>query len=156
MKLIHRTNYWGEYIDASDRDKDIPFDAIWVQAVRETWGCCRGFGRRCVVVQNNDFTNEHDGVWNIFLVDEQSGRNEYHHFQKFVALPERTYGFGKKRCAKLDWQWLGEFHARKASETLDNVLEDYLNDYNKDSEEDGIFYHVHIGIKMNGRLHAPK
>lgn len=155
MKLIHRTNYWGEYIDASDRDRDVSFNAIWVQAVGENWGCCRGFGRRCVVVQNNDFTKEHDGLWNIFLISEQSGSNEGHYFYKFVALPKNTYGYGKKNCAKLKWQWVGEFNAYTARENLDDVLEDYL-DENKDDSDDDVFYHVHIGIKMNGKLHAPK
>ena len=151
MKLIHRTNYRGKYIDASDRDKDIPFDVIWVQAVsNKSMGCCRGFGRRCVVVQNNDFTKEHDGLWNIFLVDEQSGRNESHYFYKFVALPKGTYGYGKDSCGKLGWKLEGEFHAGNARQTLSVVLDDYY------SGEEDVFYHVHIGIKMNGQLHAPK
>ena len=59
MKLIHRTNYWGTWIDSSDLDDDVPFDVIWTQAVRDNDGpCCHGFGRRSVQVTNSDFVDD--------------------------------------------------------------------------------------------------
>ena len=157
----HRTNYWGEFIDSSssssssssDADQDIPFDVIWVQAVEDnSIGCCPGFGRRRVHVQDSDITKEFDGWWHIFLVNSERGsRNEEHYFYKFIALPQYTPGYGKKGCAKkLGWRWVGEFHARKTSQTLDDILEDYLEAYNESSD----IHHVHIGIKMD-QLHAP-
>jgi len=154
MQLIHRTNYWGEYIDPSNDDEDVPFDVIWVQAVDDnsTTGCCPGFGRRRVNVHGSDLKEVYDGWWHIFLVsDERGTRNRGHYFYKFVTLPQSTPGYGKKGCAKLGWRWVGEFHARKTKRTLDDVLEDYLEMYNASDD----VHHVHIGIKMD-RLYAPR
>ena len=45
---------------------------------------------------------------------------------------------------------MGEFHARKTTQTLDYILADYLEEYNEYSSD---IHHVHIGLKMD-QLHA--
>jgi len=152
MKLIHRTNYWGQWIDAFDMDDEVPFNVIWTQAVSDrSSGCCQGFGRRGVLVDDSDFDSESPAWWHVFQVSSQYGRTDGHFFYKFVALPQGTYGYGKRGCAALGWSWVGEFHARNAIESLEEVLEDYLEEYNQSRD----FHHVHLGIKME-RLYAPR
>ena len=125
MKLIHRTNYWGEWIDASGMDDEVPFDVIWTQAVsNHSSGCCHGFGRRPVAVVNSDFVDEDPEWWHVFRVSNQYGRTDGHYFYKFVALPQGTYGYGKRGCAALGWRWVGEFHAKNALDGLEDVLQD--------------------------------
>ena len=119
MKLIHRTNYWGEWIDASGMDDEVPFDVIWTQAVsNHSSGCCHGFGRRPVAVVNSDFVDEDLEWWHVFRVSNQYGRTDGHYFYKFVALPQGTYGYGKRGCAALGWTWEGEFNANVACVTF--------------------------------------
>lgn len=152
MKLIHRTNYWGEWIDPSGIDDEVPFNVIWTQAVSDhASGCCHGFGRRPVTVENSDFVDEDPEWWHVFQVSSQYGRTEGHYFYKFVTLPQGTYGYGKRGCAALGWTWRGEFHARNALVDLEDLLSDYLEEYNQSSD----FHHVHLGVKMD-RLYAPK
>ena len=152
MKLIHRTNYWGEWIDASGMDEEVPFDVIWTQAVsNHSSGCCHGFGRRPVAVVNSDFVSEDPAWWHVFQVSNQYGRTDGHYFYIFVALPQGTYGYGKRGCAALGWSWEGEFNARNALDGLEDVLQGYLEEYNQSSD----FHHVHLGIKMN-KLYAPR
>ena len=150
MKLIHRTNYWGTWIDSSDMDDDVPFDAIWTQAVLDHQGsCCYGFGRRAVHVVNSDFVDEDNGWWHVFKVNQQSGRTPGHYFYKFVALPQGTYGYGKRGCAARGWDWEGEFVASNALDGMESVLSRYL------WMDDDDFNHVHVGVKME-RLYAPR
>lgn len=152
MKLIHRTNYWGQWIDAADMDNDVPFDVIWTQAVGDhSTGCCRGFGVRQVAVVNSDFEKEDPGWWHVFKVSNQYGRSDGHYFYKFVALPQGTYGFGKRGCASLGWSWEGEFLAGNAMSELEEVLAEYLEENNQTSD----FHHVHLGVKMD-QVYAPK
>lgn len=152
MKLIHRTNYWGQWIDTSDMDNDVPFDVIWTQAVGDhSTGCCRGFGVRQVAVVNSDFEREDPGWWHVFKVSNQYGRSDGHYFYKFVALPQGTYGFGKRGCASLGWSWEGEFLAGNAMSELEEVLAEYLEESNQTSD----FHHVHLGVKME-QVYAPK
>ena len=151
MKLIHRTNYWGKWIDASDNDGEVPFDVIWTQAVSEhSSGCCHGFGRRAVEVINSDFVEEDPEWWHVFRVSSQYGRNEANYFYKLVTLPQGTYGYGKRGCAALGWSWVGEFQAGNALHDLEDVLQDYLEEYNQSRE----IHHVHLGVKME-QLYAP-
>ncbi len=84
------------------------------------------------------------------LVNSERGTRNEHYFYKIVMLPQYTPGFGKKGCAKLGWRWVGEFHARKTTQTLDYILADYLEEYNEYSSD---IHHVHIGLKMD-QLHA--
>ena len=152
MKLIHRTNYWGQWIDPSDTDSEVPFDVIWAQAVSDhSSGCCRGFGTRAVDVLNSDFVDEDPEWWHVFLVSSQRGRTDSHFFYKLVTLPQGTYGYGRRGCAALGWSWVGEFCAGSALERLANALEPYLEEYNRSSD----FHHVHLGIKME-KLYAPR
>ena len=62
MRLIHCTNYWGEYIDGTDNDDEVSFDAVWVQARLDHQGCCcPGFGRRRAAIVDDDLAGEHAG-----------------------------------------------------------------------------------------------
>ena len=150
MKLIHRTNYWGTWVNSSNIDDDVPFDVVWTQAVGDYDGCCcHGFGRRSVQVVNSDFVDEDEGWWHVFKVNGQRGRSPGHYFYKFAALPQGTYGYGKRGCAALGWTWEGEFHASNALDGMEQVLDTYLN------MEDDDFNHVHVGVKME-QLYAPK
>ena len=152
MKLIHRTNYWGQWIDSSDTDSEVPFDVIWAQAVSDhSRGCCHGFGKRVVDILNSDFVDEDPEWWHVFQVSSQYGRTDGHFFYKLVTLPQGTYGYGKRGCAALGWSWVGEFCAGSALDGLEDALEPYLEEYNQSSD----FHHVHLGIKME-KLYAPR
>ena len=149
MKLIHRTNYWGNYIDSSygDRDDEVDFDAIWAQAVGDYDGpCCpRGFGRRSVEVVNSDFMEEHNSWWSVFLVSSQRGGSSCHYFYKFAVIPQGIPHYGKKSCIqRRGWTYKGEFYAGDALEDLENILEYYL-----ELDDDDI-NHVHVAIYMEG------
>ncbi len=150
MKLIHRTNYWGTYIDSSDRDDEVSFDAIWAQAVDDYRGpCCRGFGERSVRVADSDFQEEHNDYWSIFKVSGRRGNNPSHYFYKFVVIPQGIPRYGKKGCASRGWTYIGEFHAQEALAALERKLKRYMEGDTDD------FNHVHIGLWME-QLYAPR
>ena len=154
MKLYHRTNYWGQYVNSSNTDSEVPFDVVWCQAVEDYDGCpnpkdCHGFGRRVVGVEDSDFESEDPDHGHAFKVGQQRGRRQGHYFFKFAALPQGTYGYGKRGCAALGWRWEGEFHASQALDGIENVLDSYLN------MDDDDINHVHIGVKMDS-LYAPR
>ena len=98
---------------------------------------------------DSDFVSEDDSWWHVFKVNGQRGRNPGHYFHKFAALPQGTYGYGKRGCAALGWTWEGEFHASNALDGMEQVLDSYLN------MDDDDFNHVHVGVKME-RLYAPR
>ena len=145
MKLIHLTNYWGEYINSgTDHSGEVPFDAIWAQVVQvNSHPCCPGFGERSVRVENRDFEDEHNEWWSVFLVSGEHGRNCGHYFYKFVCIPQGTYDFGKRGCASRGWKFVGEFLAQSALEDLHDILYDWM------FMDDGDFNHVHVGIMMD-------
>lgn len=149
MKLYHRTNYWGKCIEASEIDGDVPFPAIWVQAVDDDedddypGGCCRGFGRRLVEVRYDHFTTEHGGEWNLFKVNEQYGdRSTDHYFYKFALVPKGTVGYGRRGCERMGWTYEGSVRAKWVRYDLDDLLSDYLDD-------DESFAHFHIAVMMD-------
>ena len=146
MKLIHRTNYWGSYINSSCMDDEVDFDAIWAQAVGDYDGpCCPGFGRRSVEVVNSDFSSEHNGWWSVFEVSSQRGYSSSHYFYKFAVIPQGIPHYGKKSCTQSrGWTYKGEFRSWNALEELENILEYYL-----ELDDDDI-NHVHVGIYMDG------
>ena len=150
LRLVHRTNYWGQYIDPSDTDEDVHFDAIWVQAMIDgDQCCCRGFGRRGVAVSDEDLTDEYDGWWSLFYVTGRYGRSDDHFFYKFVLIPQGTYGYGKRGCAQRGWRYEGEVHSSSACDGLDKILRyDYFYDQSND------IIHAHIGIMMDRPLLA--
>ena len=126
ISLIHRTFYWGRDIEASRRDRDIDFPAIWTQLSFKRGGCCRGFGVRWVCVDDEDLLEVHDGEWNIFLVEELNGRNEEHYFYKFVLIPHGANGYGKKTCRKkYGWKFAGAVEADDAVRGLQKLLKPY-------------------------------
>ncbi|CAB9512712.1 expressed unknown protein [Seminavis robusta] len=144
MQLVHRTNYWGKYIDSSNTDDEVDFDAIWAMALNDgDWHCCPGFGRRWVEVVNSDFRDEYDGWWSVFLVSERRGHSDGHYFYKFVAIPQGTYSYGKKGCQQRGWSYQGEFEADNARDQLESILDYWLN------LDDDDFIHIHIGIWMD-------
>ena len=150
MRLVHRTNYWGEWISSSDMDDDVPFDAIWVQAMLDGCACCcHGFGRRGVAVRDEDLVDEFNGWWSLFKVSGEWGRTPGHFFHKYVLIPQGTHGFGKRGCAQRGWTYAGEIQAGRACERLDELLEYTIDDQTDD------FNHVHIGIMMDS-LYAGK
>ncbi len=123
MFLIHRTNYWGREINASTRDRDVDFAAIWTQFSTVKGGCCRGFGVRMVFVEDDDLQEMHDGDWNLFLVEGQYGRNEQHYFYKFVLIPHGANGYGKKTCRRnYGWTFVGAVDACDAIRGLQRHL----------------------------------
>mmetsp|Transcript_16633 Transcript_16633/g.36170 ORF Transcript_16633/g.36170 Transcript_16633/m.36170 type:complete len:155 (-) Transcript_16633:605-1069(-) len=144
MRLIHRTNYWGEWISNFHRDSEVDFGAIWCQAVEDDNPCCsRGFGKRNVKVQESDLVGEHDGWWSLFLVSGARGRSPEHYFYKLALVPKATRGYGKRNCAdSRGWKYLGEIHAQVANDSIECLVGKYLDD-----PED--ISHVHIGIMMN-------
>mmetsp|Transcript_20055 Transcript_20055/g.40902 ORF Transcript_20055/g.40902 Transcript_20055/m.40902 type:complete len:155 (-) Transcript_20055:138-602(-) len=143
VELVHRTNYWGKYIDATNMDDEVNFDAIWVQCVYDGHRtCCPNFGARRVGVTENDLVNEHNGWWSLFRVSSTWGRSPGHYFRKFVLIPQGTHGYGKRGCAQRGWEYEGEVVASNARDQLVNLLSCYLDD-----QED--FTHVHIGIMMD-------
>ena len=148
MKLIHRTNYWGKYINSSNRDDEVDFDAIWAQAVgNHDRPCCRGFGRRSVKVMNSDFMEQHNGWWSVFRVSMRRGRNKSHYFYKFVAIPHGIRNYGKKSCIqRRQWKYEGEFDASDGDAI--NQLKEILREYLEKDDDD--INHVHVGIYMDG------
>ena len=115
LRLVHRTNYWGQYIDATDMDDDVSFDAIWVQAMIDGDPCCcHGFGQRGVAVNNQDLADEYNGWWSLFFVNGREGRSVRHYFYKFVLIPQGTHGYGKRGCAQRGWSFVGEVAAGSA------------------------------------------
>ena len=74
-----------------------------------------------------------------------------HYFWKYVLIPQDTYGFGKKGCARRGWRYIGEVHSNSATAQLKNLVGDKLDD-----DYDNDFNHVHIGIKFDGLLFAGK
>jgi hypothetical protein len=108
-----------------------------------------------VAVVNSDFVEEDPEWWHVFQVSSGYGRTEGHFFYKFVTLPQGTYGYGKRGCAALGWNWVGEFHAGNALEVwmalTMSVLEDFLEEYNQSID----FHHVHLGVNSE-QLYAPR
>lgn len=151
MQLIHRTNYWGEYIESNSNDPDVDFDAIWAMALDDDdRDCCSGFGNRRVPVYNRDFKEEDNGWWSLFLVNSRRGDyNSGHYFYKFVAIPQGIYGYGKRGCQQRGWVYKGEFEASSALQDLDDLLDDYIRKYDDDVN------HVHVGLWMD-ELYAGK
>ena len=148
LRLVHRTNYWGQWIDSTDLDPDVNFDAIWVQAMIDGESCCcHGFGRRGVAVSNQDLEDEcppfAQGWWSLFQVSGTHGHSAGHYFYKFVLIPQGTHGYGKRGCAQRGWTYVGEAHSQSACDHLDSILRSYYHD------QSGDFNHVHIGIKMD-------
>lgn len=148
MQLIHKTNYWGKWIDAgqSNGDDDVSFDAIWVQVLRDNQPpCCHGFGNRTVYVVDSDFVRQDAGWWSLFLVNGRRGHNPNHYFYKFVAIPQGLYGYGKRGCANRGWIYKGEFRAKNALSSLGDLLSGlfYQNKFDDDKN------HYHLGIWMN-------
>eukprot|EP00957_Ditylum_brightwellii_P013694 1032307-Ditylum_brightwellii.AAC.1 len=123
MKLIHRTNYWGRRIEPRKKDREVPFDCIWTQAVPESsrnrGGCCRGFGRRTVRVDEEHLTEVHDEKWNLYKVSENQGRNQRHYFYKFALIASSSQDYTKDDCEKLGWVFLGSVNASGALTELD-------------------------------------
>ena len=151
MQLVHRTRYWGQHIDGTDNDEEVPFHAIWVQTTRQGRCCCPGFGERRVHVEDSDIAEEAQGWWSLFLVSTERGHSPGHYFWKYVLIPQDTYGFGKKGCARRGWRYIGEVHSNSATAQLENLVGDKLED-----DYDNDFNHVHIGIKFDGLLFAGK
>ena len=84
MDLVHRTNYWGSHINATDNDDEVP---LWVQATRNGRCCCPGFGQRRVLVTDDDISDDFQGWWSLFLVSQQRGHSYGHFFLKYVLIP---------------------------------------------------------------------
>ena len=61
MDLVHRTNYWGSHINATDNDDEVPFEAIWVQATR---CCCPDLAKPSL--SYIDISDEFQGWWSLF------------------------------------------------------------------------------------------
>ena len=49
--------------------------------------------------EDSDFESEDPDYWHVFKVSQQRGRRQGHYFFKFAALPQGTYGYGKRGCA---------------------------------------------------------
>jgi hypothetical protein len=152
MSLIHRTNHWGHTIYAEALDDDVNFDAIWTQFCFRDGGCCRGFGERSVMVDNDDLIDVHGGDWNLFLVNEHPGRHDEHYFYKFALIPCGTHRYGKRSCERRGWDFVGTVDAYNAMEDLTNYLLPY---YEGQMCDDSYVetYHVHLGIMMD-ELHT--
>ena len=149
MKLIHKTNYMGKWIDAkeSNGDDEVDFDAIWVQVLRDGESpCCHGFGKRSVYVDEYDFEREDDGWWSLFLVSEREGDDPYHYFYKFVAIPHGYHGYGRKGCERRGWIHKGSFFASDALPRLEDLFEEFFDEADNDYEYD--INHFHLGIWM--------
>lgn len=148
MELVHLTNYWGQYIDPTDNDHDVDFVAIWVQCTQGGRPCCPGYGRRRVLVDDDDLLNVHSGYWSLFLVKQNRGDSNGHYFYKLVLIPQGTYGYGKKGCKERGWTYWGEVPAEDATNELYDLVCGYMHDDTRD------FNHIHIGIWWSGRLYA--
>mmetsp|Transcript_27080 Transcript_27080/g.81182 ORF Transcript_27080/g.81182 Transcript_27080/m.81182 type:complete len:201 (-) Transcript_27080:244-846(-) len=91
MRLTHRTNFWGRFIEPShaDADDEVNREAIWVQALcDDEYDCCPGFGRRRVGVEEGDFQQWSDGDWSLYFVSSEWGRTEGHRFWKLALVPD--------------------------------------------------------------------
>mmetsp|Transcript_29522 Transcript_29522/g.48716 ORF Transcript_29522/g.48716 Transcript_29522/m.48716 type:complete len:159 (+) Transcript_29522:96-572(+) len=147
MRLIHRTNYWGDTISWSNRDAEVDMDAIWVQVARrrKDRSCCPGFGKRLVRVTIDKLTSSHNGWWDLFSVSGTEGRNSDHYFKKLVLIPQGTKTFDEERCIKVHgWELEGRWDAsiQSAEEDLQDLLEEHLT-------QDGYTKtHAHVGIYM--------
>ena len=153
MRLVHCTDYWGEHINGTNNDDEVGFDAIWVQARLDHHQgcCCPGFGRRRVLIRDDDINGEHSGWWSLFSVSCAEGRSPGHYFWKYVLIPQGTYGYGKRGCAGLGWTYIGEVHSSCATAQLEDLIGDRL-----DEQYDYDFNHVHIGIMCDGTMYAGK
>lgn len=152
MILVHRTDYWGRHIDARhSHDHEVRIKVIWTQAMDddETYGCCRGFGRRVVRVTDYDFEEEYSGEWKLYKVSETEGRNPAHYFFKFFLVPSSTIHYGSHSWVKehREWEYEGSIHSSSALDDLQHLLSDYLYGDGVGSRHANR-YHVHVAIKM--------
>ena len=148
MHLIHKTNYHGPIIYAAygRGDDDVPFDAIWAQAV--PFGdkcCCKGFGTREVVVTEWAFSEEADW-WSLYFVGDTEGHSG-HRFWKFVLIPFGDPGLGKKSCRRWGWEHLCDWQPDDGIDALEEPLWDVLGRAQQ-WEDEPYWEHVHVGLKL--------
>lgn len=157
MKLVHRTNYWGDTINWNDRDDEVDMEAIWVQFYRrkKDQPCCPGFGIRRVGVTVENLAGK-ASIWTLFFVSGTEGtRNSDHYFNKLVLIPQGTKGYGREICKKKwGWKYKGLWDASDDDAKAD--LKELLDEYH--TNDDHEVCHVHIGIHMEtldaGRGHS--
>lgn len=164
MPLVHRTNYEGTEILASEGrgDKDLKgLEVIWAQfsTSKSHASCCFSFGTRSVFIRKGALVKDSDDcVWNLYLVNEHPGRHGDHYFYKFALIPSGTRNFGKKTCMQQhDWEWVGSIYvdsddfANSPLKDLYSLLRPY---YEGEYKENGniVKYHVHVGICMESLI----
>mmetsp|Transcript_13356 Transcript_13356/g.32953 ORF Transcript_13356/g.32953 Transcript_13356/m.32953 type:complete len:157 (+) Transcript_13356:67-537(+) len=141
MRLIHRTNYYGKFVEPRSRgDDSVPFEALWVQATDDGDSCCYGFGRREIEVTGSLIWSFHSGYWNLWFVEKEQGYAD--EFYKFALVPEGIPGYGKAKLYQRGWRNVsGPMLARNLMGMLEDVLDSYW-------DEDT---HCHIAIHTNGQ-----
>ena len=151
MRLYHRTNYWGKIIYPSDRDPEISFSVIWVQALQdheEGFGCCFGYGRRAINVNEQHFSVSDE--WIIYFISGAQGqRNGSQYFFKFVLIPKSDPGYEENSSEIREWGWIniGKIVSNNAMEDLDSLLKSYFDGSHGLAGCDR--YHVHIALKID-------
>jgi len=148
MRLLHRTDWWGDTINWRQVPADeVDIKVIWTHALmkQRSPSCCPKFGERRVGVTLEDFTLCHDGRWSLYFVSGTEGENEDHFFQKLLLIPVGTPGYGKANCKTLGWTLVGFWNASNDTKSL-SKLHDLLKPY--ETEDDHERCHLHIGIHM--------
>jgi hypothetical protein len=148
MRLIHRTNYWGQTLNSSDRDREVDMDAIWVQVVKFR-ACCPNFGDRNVRLNIEDLQTAHDGLWNLFFVSGTEGRDRDHFFSKLVMIPHGKRGYGKDRVRREHgWTFHGSWNSN--GDEAKSELTKLINGATKGGDGDRRRrHHIHLGIHMD-------
>ena len=98
------------------------------QAVERGGACCRGFGRRIVRITEsdlNDIPTNKKGDGNLWLVDRNEGRNPSHVFFKFTLIPQGIRGYGKKKCFRNGWRFMGEYTQGSVFDEMEDVLDSF-------------------------------
>ena len=149
MRLYHRTNYWGKIIFPSDRDPEISFSVIWLQALQdheEGHGCCFGHGRRSIEVTNDHFSVSDE--WSVhFISGAQGQRNDSQYFFKFVLIPKNDPECKDKSLVEeSSWIKIGQISSDNAIDNLDLLLKSYFDGRHGMK---GCRYHVHVALKIH-------
>eukprot|EP00931_Biecheleriopsis_adriatica_P067754 TRINITY_DN41820_c0_g1_i1.p1 TRINITY_DN41820_c0_g1~~TRINITY_DN41820_c0_g1_i1.p1 ORF type:complete len:194 (-),score=33.74 TRINITY_DN41820_c0_g1_i1:151-678(-) len=145
-RLVHLTNYWGDYVEAQCRDDETDgLPLIWAQALFEGEGCCcPNFGTREIELSTDHLWAHHEGKWSLWEVSRQWGHTEGHRFCKFVLAPDED----DDNLTYHGWQHLGSAHFQNGLGILGAELPRVLAQERADGWCTKV--HMHVGIYMEG------
>ena len=160
MELVHRTNYWGAWLEGRDTDDETGgLQLLWCQAVAAgAPPCCRGFGARSVWLSADTLRDVHDGEWDLWRVSCAEGRSADHLFTKYVLAPSHAdLAEWNDDCEdpSEDWWFEGSGRFRSGLGILQAVLQGRLH------RRDYAVAHCHVGVLLEeplfvGRAHRAR